>query len=286
MKRAVYKSGFACVGSIGVSEPSPCRGCVKYEKTTEARLYLTGSGRILTNRGLYHICDGLLLFTASGDTVIIDEGDDCLSIGICHIAESNTRLSKFLAAQSSCMAYVMKEKEAQHLWVRLVDAQSFFAACKTEREITVLLARNETENILLTFMRGIHEAEREGRIVISGSLPIYPENIADVIIYIKKNYTYPALCTLERLAAVAKCSTEFLSRQFKKKTGVSLTDFIRRCRLSRAAWLLINTSKAPESIARSVGISGYSYFITSFKKEFGVTPLRYRNGFRSYNTVI
>ena len=79
------------------------------------------------------------------------------------------------------------------------------------------------------------------------------------------------------LAAMVYISPGYLSRIFKKETGVALTDYIIRTRISVAKQLLSKTNLPITSISERVGISYSSYFTKLFKDQVGVTPQEYRH---------
>ncbi len=78
------------------------------------------------------------------------------------------------------------------------------------------------------------------------------------------------------------CTKVGLSRaQFYRKllaiTNQKPTEFIRTIRLKKAAELLVNNFGTISEVAYSVGFSNLSYFSESFKKEYGISPHKYRN---------
>lgn len=58
----------------------------------------------------------------------------------------------------------------------------------------------------------------------------------------------------------------------KNNTGKSIIEYIRSYRLSTAAKLLFETNMTVLEVMDKVGIESQSYFVKSFKKEFGDTP--------------
>lgn len=70
---------------------------------------------------------------------------------------------------------------------------------------------------------------------------------------------------------------EYLSKLYKKKTGVSLKDYINEYRIEKAKELLKSGSKNVSEIAQSVGFDNYSYFSTVFKKVTGKSPKDYKS---------
>lgn len=82
--------------------------------------------------------------------------------------------------------------------------------------------------------------------------------------------------TAADVAEHAGFSRSYFSSYFKKKLGFSIGDFITRCRLEEARYLLRYTSKPLSVISSYLCFSSQSHFQTAFKKQFGVTPMQFR----------
>ena len=63
--------------------------------------------------------------------------------------------------------------------------------------------------------------------------------------------------------------------------GISINTYIADCRLRRAQALLSDTRMNIGQIAAEVGFNGLPYFISSFKKKFGISPTEYRRSTES-----
>lgn len=72
----------------------------------------------------------------------------------------------------------------------------------------------------------------------------------------------------------------YLSRLFRKETGLSLTDYIAQAKIGRAKRLLAETNDKISHIAESLGYVHFSYFAKLFRKMTGVTPQDYRKQHR------
>ncbi|MCC3372157.1 response regulator [Cohnella sp. REN36] len=68
----------------------------------------------------------------------------------------------------------------------------------------------------------------------------------------------------------------YLSRLFRKETGLSLTDYIAQTKIERAKRLLTDTNDKVSNIAEGLGYVHFSYFAKLFKKITGLTPQEYR----------
>ena len=67
-------------------------------------------------------------------------------------------------------------------------------------------------------------------------------------------------------------SRSHLHRKFVGLAGVSPSGFIRTLRMKRAAQLLTKGQLTVSEILYEVGIKSRSYFIKSFKEQFGMSP--------------
>ncbi len=92
--------------------------------------------------------------------------------------------------------------------------------------------------------------------------------------YLNKNYDRKV--SREELAKYLGFNCEYLSRIFKKETGVLLSDYINTFKLDRVKYLLRTTDTSVSDIALQEGYENFSNFTRLFKKETGCTPTEYR----------
>lgn len=69
---------------------------------------------------------------------------------------------------------------------------------------------------------------------------------------------------------------DYLTRVFKKETGMAVSDYLKQQRLEYAKHQLAYSHMTVSDIALSAGYSNLSYFSTLFKKEVRMNPLDYR----------
>ena len=82
--------------------------------------------------------------------------------------------------------------------------------------------------------------------------------------------------TMEEVARKLAVSPEYLSRQFKKETGISFTEEVRNVKVEKVKTLLLGTSQNLTQIAAMTGFSDPKYMSKVFKEEVGVLPAEYR----------
>ena len=97
----------------------------------------------------------------------------------------------------------------------------------------------------------------------------------DIISYIGERYT--TNLTLMEIADKFHMSYKYFSRYFKNTFNTTLSDYIMKLRLERAELLLSSTELSVTEISLQTGFNNISFFIRSFKKAYGMTPLQYRN---------
>lgn len=83
--------------------------------------------------------------------------------------------------------------------------------------------------------------------------------------------------TVAELAEVVSLNETYLSKIFKKETGITVSEYIRTKKIEEACWLLKYTNKSSIEIATDLSFSSHSYFISVFKKVMNTTPKEYRN---------
>lgn len=80
----------------------------------------------------------------------------------------------------------------------------------------------------------------------------------------------------DELAGQVFMSPDYLTKLFKKETGMSLSEYIIAKRIALAKQLLAETDLSIVEISQRTGFSYSSYFVRIFKKKTGMTPQQYR----------
>lgn len=97
----------------------------------------------------------------------------------------------------------------------------------------------------------------------------------EILSYIGKRYTTDL--PLKEIADTFHMSYKYFSRYFKNNFQTTLSDYIMKLRMERAELLLSTTELPVTEISLQTGFNNISFFIRSFKKAYGQTPLKYRN---------
>ena len=134
-------------------------------------------------------------------------------------------------------------------------------------EMLALLFRE----LLITINRRMHE----GAPRIAGFTQ-------DEVTYAKNYFRehYNEDINIERYAASRNMSTSWFNKCFRSITGVSPMKFVLDVRMRNAQILLETTDGTISEIALLVGYDNPMYFSRVFRKEKGLSPLKYRKAYR------
>jgi AraC-like DNA-binding protein len=82
--------------------------------------------------------------------------------------------------------------------------------------------------------------------------------------------------SLRTIASAVNTSRFYFCKQFRKATGLSLTEFVSRTRIEQAKNLLLNRNLRVSEIAYAIGFQSLTHFNRAFKKIVGRSPTAYR----------
>ena len=98
--------------------------------------------------------------------------------------------------------------------------------------------------------------------------------LSGIFAFVEQNFA--SECTLEELSAQLGYDYAYLSRCFKKSTGISYVSYLNIYRLNKACYLLDNTDRSILQCALDSGYSSLRTFNRNFKNHFGFSPAEYR----------
>lgn len=122
------------------------------------------------------------------------------------------------------------------------------------------------------FYQFVHEVFRQ--LQEQGIRMTVADPVEQVIRYIHEHYRESV--TLEVLAQFFNYSAPYLSKQFRRKTGFSIIDYLIKARVDKAMDLLVKTNMSIQEAAESVGYTDVSYFARVFRKHAGMSPKQFR----------
>ena len=86
---------------------------------------------------------------------------------------------------------------------------------------------------------------------------------------------------IDTLTTLLGTSKSTLYRKIKANTGLNTNEYIRICRLKKAAEMLSTQEYRINEVAYLVGFSSPSYFTTSFQKQFNISPSAFVKNLRT-----
>lgn len=107
--------------------------------------------------------------------------------------------------------------------------------------------------------------------------------ISKLLYYISENYK--SNCSLLDLANHVGYDYNYISKVFKKATGLTFKEYLTDLRISEACQLLLHTEKSAREISEECGFGCQRSFNREFLNALGMTPVEYRKGQNPHQTA-
>lgn len=181
--------------------------------------------------------------------------------------------------QTLCEKY-REKKDFSQVYIKFIFSsllKDIYQVLPAEREtefqkdIDCLYRADKFQNVMEIIDRTIQYLEDEFQNVKEKS----HEEINRIVHYIENHYGEEL--GVDSLADVVHMTPSYLSYLFKKETGKNLCKYIKMYRMEIAKDKLENTSEKIVDIACTVGYPNVSYFCSSFREYFGISPQKYRD---------
>lgn len=108
---------------------------------------------------------------------------------------------------------------------------------------------------------------------------MYSSIVQKIVVVLEENLL--TTWQLEQYAEKIGYSKFYLTSQFRKETGVTIGEYIRKRRLAVSAFLLLHTDSTILDISFECQFQSQEAFTRAFKKVYSITPGKYRNMMRS-----
>lgn len=99
--------------------------------------------------------------------------------------------------------------------------------------------------------------------------------VSRAVEYVQEHYSDRNI-TIESVCRELGVSAAYFSTIFKKETGKTFISFLTDYRMEKAVELLMTTSDKTYIIAEKVGYADPNYFSYAFKKQYSMSPSKYR----------
>ncbi|MGG1553736.1 helix-turn-helix domain-containing protein [Paenibacillus ferrarius] len=162
------------------------------------------------------------------------------------------------------MMYVALQNKGIQAHQLFSDSVSLTFTETATRSVTNLIAwMNHTIGRAVEFLSTIEQSESVVHRVIS---------------YIKRHIAEDL--SREDIANHVFLNPDYLTRIFKKETGLAISDYLFQERLKLAQELLVKTEMPISTIASHVGYANFSHFSRMFKKHTDMNPNEYRQRYQ------
>ncbi|WP_042166141.1 helix-turn-helix domain-containing protein [Paenibacillus gorillae] len=168
-------------------------------------------------------------------------------------------LNPFLQDVQQTVYYVLQVKgiQAHQLFG---DRHSMELSARATRSATdALLWLKHLISTSMTFAADVEHSPN----VVDKAIAYIHQHLSDVI-------------SREEIASHVFLNPDYLTRLFKKQTGLSISEYVLKHRLNIAAELLGSTDMSISAIASKIGYGNFSHFSRMFKKYMNMNPLEYR----------
>lgn len=239
----------------------------KHNTVCEIVLVYKGSGTYILNNKKYTLHEGDIAFYNQGDLHEVSSasdteiGDYC--IGITNLNMKNLPYNHLIGKNE---APVRKSGSMFPMLKELCEQIYTLGKLNEHSNLTSQLLCTSFI-IIATSLSSFSDYEK--------SLAKDKQFMERILKYLDEHFTEDI--SINDIASYLGCSNSYISHLFKKSMGITPLQYIIKRRIGLAQTLLISTDLSATQIATMVGYDNTNYFINSFTKIIGITPIRYRS---------
>lgn len=238
-----------------------------------------------------HWVNGETFQSSAGDIMMLDSG-----VSHCYLATTPTIsvwniiflpefFDFFLKEGDRCIEYACRTMLKEDVGSALMKESGFLSLPKEQAKSVVPYIRQiieEKKEERPGYLEAIHSLLKLAIIEIfrrghdaKGDFSDKQKRIyREMMEYIKKNKGDGVSASY--LSKLLFYSPEYLSKTFNNISGKSLKKYIQKEKLEKAKRELLSTDKTVEEIMEEAGYNDKKYFYEIFKREYGVSPGKYR----------
>ena len=263
---------------VSEEHPIQSRHIVHSHNFCELYFFVGGECSYIVENGVYKPRKGTVIFTRPGEMHGVHIDADCI-YERCYFSVS-PEIVKTLDAPELLRCFYRRPHGQQNT----IDLPSEIAEhCFSLLEkIRSLMEQNQPDArplALAAFLEILHDincctenpqqlSERtERNLLVNRAMRYINQNLAEIH-------------STADIAAALYVQREYLSRKFSEQTGIPLGRYITLKRIARAKTELIRAKSIAE-VCTLCGWKDYSYFITVFRREVGMTPMQYKKNYQT-----
>ena len=229
----------------------------------ELEIVIGGSGEQILNGAKYKLGRGSLYLLTPADfhTVTTDSSIELINIMFDEQAVRADMLSELFAIGRGLFLRLSEEDTETLITAADLLIKEMRSAVEERQPIALL-------EYILTY------ALREARKSAPNAQGGVADGFSEAMIYIYTSFKNSP--PLSRVAAACGYSENYFSTLFKRRTGVSYSDFLNMMKIRYAKFLLHREKSSASEIATACGFSSLSNFYRVFKAVTGVSTSEYR----------
>lgn len=253
------------INKLNVTKNSPVRHSAPHiHDMCEIYVNLEGNVSFIVEKNIYAIKPGDIIIVKPYEYhhCIYHDDSDHLHYWIMFSADENPELFDF---------FINKSRGTDNLIRLPADIlERFLALCE---KMTMINPSYEISVLAVFFEIISHIAKGLDRYNVREANENLPQSVKDILSYINKNYD--SIKNINELVSKLDISITTLERYFKKYLSMTPKRYLEDRKLSQACMLLRQNYSVTDACFES-GFDDYSHFIAIFKKNFGITPLKYK----------
>ncbi len=131
------------------------------------------------------------------------------------------------------------------------------------------------EDVLRVFedIHSLLDQQKNGSVMDEPTTGYYDQIVEQVTDYLHQHYRD---ASLEVAAQLVSLSPNYLSRIFKRKTGINFSEYLLNVKMEQAARLLLDVTMKTYEVADLIGYDNPKNFTRAFKQYCGKTPREFR----------
>ncbi len=187
------------------------------------------------------------------------------------------QLHSLSSDKSRHMLFIFSPKIVQSFTVKYSGMHPSSSKIKLDDYLITALDSLDPEDSIIAVKGLLYSAAAsfEKQVSFSNSYNDKDNLLLKIFGFVDANYRTE--CSLLDAAHAIGYDHAYISRYFKKATGMSYNSYVNICRLNYASYLLKNSESSILECAVESGYKSLRSFNRNFKEYFGITPQEYRS---------
>lgn len=250
----------------------------------------SGSGKHYLNGEVTDFCAGNLFFTSPKDQHSFEFSEPAVLITIKFSEYSKGKLKSLQKGWKGEFPGLKKGRSPLNIKIRFSVKDELVVSAIFDLLYTLKDEINKNEPIIhLQIVALVSVIERNlsfnpGTVESSKGKAASNPSLERLLAYIHRHISRTEMLTAAKIAAHQGVSVHYIGAYFKKLAGMTLKDYINECRQTIIERKLLSTEFSVTQLAENFNFTDESHFNKSFKKYWGMSPLKYREKHRAVSS--